>query len=59
MPDPAEPMPHYRIVSFILSSITGENVGSPGSLNAYIIARNKRNTVTETRKEKLASKTQN
>ncbi len=40
--DPGEPMPNHLISPVIVSSLTGENVASSGSLNAYIIVRNKR-----------------
>jgi len=46
--DPAsEPMPLHPISPVIFSSLTGENVAPSGSLNAYIINRNKRQTQTD------------
>lgn len=44
--DPAEPMPRNLIPPVIVSSLTVENnLASSGSLNAYIIDRNKRETL--------------
>ena len=40
--DAADPIPHILISPFIISSLTGENAASSGSLNAYIMDRNKR-----------------
>lgn len=43
--DPGDPMPNHLISPVIVSSLTGENVASSGSLNAYIIVQNKRQMI--------------